>query len=38
VDTQNKRIDNERCAIRFIPRRAGSTWGPKNRRMGAADG
>lgn len=33
VDMQNKRIDDERYAIRFVPRRAGSTWGPKNRRM-----
>jgi uncharacterized protein YdeI (YjbR/CyaY-like superfamily) len=33
VDTQNKRIDEERYAIRFVPRRAGSSWGSKNRRL-----
>jgi uncharacterized protein YdeI (YjbR/CyaY-like superfamily) len=33
VDTQIMRLDDERYAIRFVPRRAGSTWGPKNRRM-----
>jgi len=33
VDTQTKRIDEERYAIRFVPRRPGSTWGPKNRRI-----
>ncbi len=33
VDTQTKRIDEERYAIRFVPRRPGSTWGVKNRRM-----
>jgi uncharacterized protein YdeI (YjbR/CyaY-like superfamily) len=33
VDTQNQRIDEDRYAIRFVPRRAGSTWGPKNRRL-----
>ena len=32
VDTQTKRIDEERYAIRFVPRRSDSTWGPKNRR------
>jgi uncharacterized protein YdeI (YjbR/CyaY-like superfamily) len=33
VDTQTKRIDDERYAIRFVPRTARSTWGPKNRAM-----
>lgn len=33
VDTQTKRIDDERYAIRFVPRRAGSSWGAKNRRV-----
>jgi uncharacterized protein YdeI (YjbR/CyaY-like superfamily) len=33
VDTQTKRIDDERYAIRFVPRRRGSNWGPKNRAM-----
>jgi len=32
VDTQTKRIDEERYAIRFVPRRSGSTWSAKNRR------
>jgi uncharacterized protein YdeI (YjbR/CyaY-like superfamily) len=31
VDTQTKRIDDERYAIRFVPRRAGSNWSPRNR-------
>ena len=35
VDTQTKRIDDARFAIRFVPRRAGSSWSPKNRRMAA---
>jgi hypothetical protein len=33
--------DRARYAIRFVPRRAGSNWSPKNRRMAArllADG
>jgi uncharacterized protein YdeI (YjbR/CyaY-like superfamily) len=33
VDTQTQRIDAERYAIRFVRRRPGSTWGPKNRAM-----
>lgn len=33
VDTQTKRIDDERYAIRFVPRRQGSTWSAKNRRI-----
>jgi uncharacterized protein YdeI (YjbR/CyaY-like superfamily) len=33
VDTQTKRIDDERYAVRFVPRRPGSTWGAKNRAM-----
>jgi uncharacterized protein YdeI (YjbR/CyaY-like superfamily) len=31
VDTQTKRIDDERYAIRYVPRRAGSNWSPRNR-------
>lgn len=33
VDTQTKRVDVARYAIRFVPRRPGSNWSPKNRRM-----
>ena len=33
VDTQTRRIDAERYAIRFVPRRANSHWSPKNRDM-----
>jgi uncharacterized protein YdeI (YjbR/CyaY-like superfamily) len=33
VDTQTKRIDEERYAIRFVPRRPRSKWSPKNREM-----
>lgn len=33
VDTQTKRIDDGSYAIRFVPRRAGSSWSPRNRRM-----
>ncbi|MFN8623343.1 MAG: hypothetical protein U0869_21615 [Chloroflexota bacterium] len=33
VDTQTKRIDERWYAIRFVPRRPRSTWGPKNRAM-----
>ena len=33
VDTQTKRIDDERYAIRFVPRRPRSTWSDKNRAM-----
>lgn len=33
VDTQTKRIDDERYAIRFVPRRPGSNWSDTNRRM-----
>ncbi|HXF36908.1 MAG TPA: hypothetical protein VNO17_06980 [Actinomycetota bacterium] len=33
VDAQTKRLDQERYAIRFTPRRPGSTWSAKNRRM-----
>ena len=33
VDTQTRRIDAQRYAIRFVPRRAGSHWSPKNRDM-----
>ena len=33
VDTQTKRIDDLRYAIRFVPRRAGSNWSDKNRQM-----
>lgn len=31
VDTQTRRIDAERYAIRFVPRRPGSHWSAKNR-------
>ena len=31
VDVQTKGIDGERYAIRFVPRRPGSTWSPTNR-------
>ena len=30
VDTQTRRIDTERYAIRFVPRRPRSPWSPKN--------
>lgn len=33
VDTQTKRIDSERYAIRFVPRRPRSNWSPTNREM-----
>src|SRR6476660_7757779 len=33
VDTQTRRIDTERYAIRFVPRRPRSPWSPKNRAM-----
>jgi uncharacterized protein YdeI (YjbR/CyaY-like superfamily) len=33
VDTQTKSIDNERYAIRFVPRRPGSNWSPTNREI-----
>jgi uncharacterized protein YdeI (YjbR/CyaY-like superfamily) len=35
VDTQTQRIDDERYAIRFVPRTPRSTWGAKNRAMAA---
>ncbi len=31
VDTQTKSIDDERYAIRFVPRRPGSNWSARNR-------
>ena len=31
VDTQTKRIDDGRYAIRYVPRRPGSPWSPRNR-------
>lgn len=31
VDTQTKGIDEERYAIRFVPRRRGSNWSERNR-------
>jgi uncharacterized protein YdeI (YjbR/CyaY-like superfamily) len=31
VDTQTKRIDDQRYAIRFVPRRPGSNWSATNR-------
>ena len=33
VDTQTKRIDADRYAIRFVPRRPGSNWSTKNREL-----
>lgn len=33
VDTQTKRMDAERYAIRFVPRRPRSNWSEKNRAM-----
>jgi uncharacterized protein YdeI (YjbR/CyaY-like superfamily) len=33
VDTQTKRIDDQRYAIRFVPRRPGSNWSATNREM-----
>ncbi len=33
VDTQTRHLDDERYAIRFMPRRSGSHWSPKNREM-----
>ena len=33
VDTQTKRIDVDRYAVKFVPRRPGSHWSPKNRQM-----
>jgi uncharacterized protein YdeI (YjbR/CyaY-like superfamily) len=33
VDTQTRRIDEERYAIRFVPRRPRSHWSPTNREM-----
>ncbi len=33
VDTQTKGIDDERYAIRFVPRRPGSNWSPTNREI-----
>jgi uncharacterized protein YdeI (YjbR/CyaY-like superfamily) len=33
VDTQIQRIDDERYAIRFVPRRPGSSWSAFNREL-----
>jgi len=33
VDTQTQRIDDERYAIRFVPRRPGSNWSSTNREL-----
>jgi uncharacterized protein YdeI (YjbR/CyaY-like superfamily) len=33
VDTQIQRIDDERYAIRFVPRRPGSNWSATNREI-----
>ncbi len=30
VDTQTKRIDDDRYAIRYVPRRPGSNWSARN--------
>ena len=35
IDVQTKSIDGERYAIRFVPRRAGSTWSATNRGIAA---
>ena len=32
IDSHGQRIDEERWAIRFAPRRRGSNWSPTNRR------
>jgi uncharacterized protein YdeI (YjbR/CyaY-like superfamily) len=31
VDIKTKKIDDERYGIRFVPRRPGSNWSPRNR-------
>ena len=33
IDTQTKRINDERYAIRFVPRRAGANWSALNRQL-----
>lgn len=33
VDTQTKGIDDERYAIRYVPRRPGSNWSERNREI-----
>jgi uncharacterized protein YdeI (YjbR/CyaY-like superfamily) len=33
VDTQTRRIDDERYAIRYVRRRPGSNWSPRNREI-----
>jgi uncharacterized protein YdeI (YjbR/CyaY-like superfamily) len=33
VDTQTKGIDEDRDAIRFVPRRPGSNWSARNREL-----
>jgi uncharacterized protein YdeI (YjbR/CyaY-like superfamily) len=33
IDTLGKRIDDERWALRFMPRRQGSNWSPTNRAL-----
>jgi uncharacterized protein YdeI (YjbR/CyaY-like superfamily) len=33
VDTQTKAIDDARYAIRFVPRRPGSSWSARNREL-----
>ena len=33
VDTQTRRIDDERYAIRYVRRRTGSNWSPRNREI-----
>jgi len=38
VDTQTKRIDGERYAIRFVARRPGSSWSANTRRMARSVG
>jgi uncharacterized protein YdeI (YjbR/CyaY-like superfamily) len=33
IDSHGQRIDNERWAIRFAPRRPGSNWSARNRKV-----
>jgi hypothetical protein len=33
VDTQTNGIDDERYAIRYVPRRPGSSWSTRNREL-----
>lgn len=33
VDTRSKGIDDERYALRYVPRRSGSNWSARNREL-----